>query len=697
MLLKTTTLICVLVATTSFANIQVTPQSGERLVPTSEHIITTANVLDQLSQTHFRRQKLNDSVSSKVFDRYLEVLDPNRSYFTSADVDEFSAHRFKIDDYLKSGNLIPAFNMYNRSQIRIIERLEYILDLTENKLDTLDFKQIEELELNREDSTWPKNRQELDDLWRKRLKDTVLNLKLSEKSMKDIKETLVKRYNAQLQRTRKANNEDAFQTYINALTHTYDPHTQYFSPQSSENFNINMSLSLEGIGAVLQTEDEYTSIVRLVPAGPADKSGLLKPSDKIVAVSQGKKGKWVDIVGWRLDEVVQLIRGPKDSIVRLEVQPGSGTPSDRKVIQLVRNKVKLEEQSAQKKVLEVEQNGAKFKVGIIDIPTFYVDFQAQQENQPDYKSTARDVERILNELKAEGVDGVVVDLRNNGGGSLYEANKLIGLFIKSGPTVQVKSTNGRIDILSDPDPSVTYSGPMAVLVNRLSASASEIFAGAIQDFQRGIVIGGQTFGKGTVQSLRPLNRGQLKITQAKFYRISGESTQHQGIIPDISYPPIYDHDKIGESTEEEALPWDSIGPANYNLYGNMTPLVSDLQTKHENRIQADPDFQYLIQQIDLLKEIDQRKSITLNEQLRRKEHDDTEKKRLDIENVRLKAKGEPILKSLVDKDKEEEDAAAEDGPEEEQSPTEDALLVESANILMDMIKLSQQYAAAARN
>ena len=690
-LLKTVSLFWVFVTTTSFANIPADQsEEASKLAPEKHHVRTSNDILAQLSQHHFRNQKINNEVSERVFEKYIKELDPTRSYFTQADMDRFEPHRFKLDDYFRIGNLGPAYNIYNTYQARLIERLTFMLNHLDGDITDIDFKKKETLTLDRETTPWAKDKAELDELWYKRLKNVILNLKLAGKELKEVQKTLIKRYTNQLNRAQQTNSEDVFQVYINSLTHTYDPHTQYFSPRSSENFNINMSLSLEGIGAVLQPEDEYTKVVRLVPAGPADKSGLLHPSDRIVGVGQGNE-KIVDVIGWRLDEVVQLIRGPKNSVVRLEIIPSnSADTSKTKVIQLVRNTVKLEEQSAKKEVIDIKRGKNKdLKVGIIDIPTFYVDFKAQQENNPNYKSTTRDVARLIKELKTENVDGIIIDLRNNGGGSLQEANKLIGLFIQTGPTVQVKETNGTINILGDPDPDIAYRGPLAVLVNRLSASASEIFAGAIQDFQRGVVIGGQTFGKGTVQSLRPLNKGQLKITQAKFYRISGESTQHQGVIPDILYPQIYDHEKIGESAQPEALPWDTIPPARYKPYGNLTPFLSILRNKHAQRVKDNPDFKYLLKQIDLLKELGEQSSISLHEEQRKQERKEAEEKRLALENARLVAKGEEPLKSLESIDEEEES----EEEDEKSSPDDDALLVETAEILIDMIQLEHQFAS----
>jgi carboxyl-terminal processing protease len=488
------------------------------------------------------------------------------------------------------------------------------------------------------------------------------------------------------------NNEDAFQLYINSVAQIYGPHTQYFSPRDTENFNINMSLSLEGIGAVLQSENEYTKVKSLVAGGPAEKSKKLHAGDRISGVGQGEDGEIIDVIGWRIDDVVELIRGPKDTVVRLEIIPSDAIDEHKTtIINIVRNKVKLEEMSAKKSIMEFEKNGKKYKVGIIDIPAFYMDFSAYQAGDPNFKSTTRDVKKLLNELTDEKVDGIVVDLRNNGGGSLQEANDLTGLFIKQGPTVQIKNTNGKTEILGDLDPEISYSGPLMVLVNRMSASASEIFAGAIQDYQRGIIIGGQTFGKGTVQSLLSLDRGQLKITTAKFYRISGESTQHKGIIPDIIFPSFFDPEEEGESAMPNPLAWDMIDSVPYNGCLNLAEAISALENMHQKRILTDPDFNYLVKKIEYYKSEKEQNILSINQEIRKKELEASEKWQLALENTRRKAKGQEPIEKLEDLGKESnrEDADEDQDQDEDQddSTKEDTLLSETVNIMIDFLSM----------
>ncbi|MFU8815267.1 MAG: S41 family peptidase, partial [Pseudomonadales bacterium] len=532
------------------------------LEPLDVHPRTLLTVVEQLRHNHFISKKLDDDLSSQIFDNYLKMLDGGRAYFLAADIEELEQYRYKLDDALIRGNLDPAFHIFNRFQQRLTERLSFLIAQIEAGLGDMDFDTDEQLEIDREQAPWPADAEAADRMWRNRLKAAVLTMRLNDRPMEEIEELLTKRYKNRLNQTLQSKSEDAFQLFVNAFATSYDPHTQYFSPRTSQNFNINMSLSLEGIGAVLRTDDEYTSVVELVPAGPADKAGVLKPSDRIISVGQGENGHLIDVVGWRLDDVVELIRGPKDSVVRLEVIPRTASDATTtKVITITRDAVQLEEQAAKKKLLTLDRNGETHRIGIIEVPTFYADFKAIQQGDPSYKSTTRDVRRLIKELDEEGIDGLVIDLRNNGGGSLQEADAMTGLFIKSGPTVQVKSANRRPSIYADTDDNVAWDGPLAVLVNRLSASASEIFAGAIQDYGRGVIIGSQTYGKGTVQTLIPLNRGQLKVTAAKFYRISGQSTQHQGVIPDIEFPEMYDVERIGESALGDAMPWDMIQPA----------------------------------------------------------------------------------------------------------------------------------------
>ncbi|MCW8911189.1 MAG: S41 family peptidase, partial [Gammaproteobacteria bacterium] len=467
------------------------------LSPLGEHSKTTAEIVSRLKHQHFQRTSisLDNDLSATVYDRYLQELDKDRSYFLASDIKEFEPYKLRLDDAFKTGNLEPAFLIFNRYHQRLIERLNFLIAELDKGIETLDFSKNELLLIDRKDQPWISSIEEMNQLWKKRLKNDVLNLKLTDKETQKIQETLSKRYNNQLTRLMQTKSEDAYRIYMNALTLSYDPHTQYFSPRATENFNIQMKLSLEGIGAMLQTEEEYTKVTRVIPAGPADKAGQLKANDKIISVGQDDEDDMVDVIGWRIDDVVDLIRGPKNTNVRLEIIPGnSANDQQTKIISITRDTVKLEEQAASKKIIELSQNGHKYKLGVIDIPKFYIDFEAASRGDPDYRSTTRDAHKLIDELSKENIDGLIIDLRNNGGGSLREVNELIGLFITKGPTVQVKNTSGRIYINNDEDASIAYTGPLAVLVNRLSASASEIFAGAIQDYRRGLVVGTQTYG-----------------------------------------------------------------------------------------------------------------------------------------------------------------------------------------------------------
>ena len=665
-----------------------TVTSWDYLQPDREQVIASLNVVELLRRHHYNKPPLNDERSIQIYDNYLKLLDPSRSYFTAADIAEFNQWRTKFDDLLKSGDLEPGFTIYRRHLTRLEERLNFALAELDKGVDKIDFTIDEELQIDREKAPWAKDRTELDELWRKRVKDEVLRLKIAGKETKDIQELLTKRYKNQLSRLKQTRGEDAFQAYINAFATTYDPHTTYLSPDNAENFDINMSLSLEGIGAVLQSDNEYVKVVRLVPAGPAEKSKQIAPADKIVGVAQGND-EMVDVIGWRLDEVVKLIRGPKGSTVRLEVIPASNPPSDQtsKVVTITREAVKLEEQAAKKKVLELKHEGRDYKLGVIELPAFYLDFKAFRAGDPNYKSTTRDVKRLLDELQAEKVDGVVIDLRNNGGGSLQEATELTSLFIEQGPTVLVRNADGRVDVLADENKGVYYSGPLAVLVNRLSASASEIFAGAMQDYHRALILGGQTFGKGTVQTIQPLNHGELKLTLAKFYRVSGQSTQHQGVIPDITYPDVMDTKDIGESALPAALPWDSIPPAIKPELDPIKPFLSELKARHEQRTAQDPDFVFTRDRLTLAKKLMAETTVSLNEQTRRARQAEVEAKQLALENNRRQAKGEEPLKEL---EKEDEDALP--LADDKSTPEDDAYLAESGRILLDYLGLNPSLA-----
>jgi carboxyl-terminal processing protease len=658
------------------------------LQPDREQTIASLNVVELLKRHHYNKPPLDDARSSQIFDDYLKSLDPARSYFTAKDIADFEPWRHRLDDYLKSGELKPGFVIYKRQLERMQERLTFAIDLLDKGIEQFDFSVDESLETDREKAPWATDSKALDELWRKRVKDEVLRLKIAGKEPKAIQELLTKRYRNQLKRLAQTRSEDIFQAYINAFAQTYDPHTNYLSPENAENFDINMSLSLEGIGAVLQSDNEHVKIVRLVPAGPAEKSKLLQPADRIIGVAQDNQ-EMVDVIGWRLDEVVKLIRGPKGSVVRLEVIPASNAPNDQssKVVAITREAVKLEEQAAKKSVLKLEHEGRDYKLGVIEIPAFYLDFKAYRSGDPDYKSTTRDVRKLLSELKQEQVDGVVIDLRNNGGGSLQEATELTGLFIDKGPTVLVRNSDGRVDVLADEDNGTYYNGPLAVLVNRLSASASEIFAGAMQDYHRALILGGQTFGKGTVQTIQPLNHGELKLTLAKFYRVSGQSTQHQGVLPDIPYPAVVDVKEIGESALPAAMPWDRIAPAVEAAGNPFHPFLAELQARHAARTAQDPDFLFTRQRLELSQQLMNETVVSLNEKKRRAQQSAIESRQLALENARRSAKGEPLLKEL--KDEEEDVVAAE---EDKLPPEKDAFLSESGRILVDYLNLNSAIA-----
>ncbi|GLH30714.1 peptidase S41 [Pseudomonas putida] len=660
----------------------------DSLQPDRDEIVASLNVVELLKRHHYSKPPLDDARSVIIYDSYIKLLDPARSYFTAADIAEFDKWKRQFDDFLKSGNLDPGFTIYKRYLDRVKQRLDFALAELNKGVDKMDFTAKETLLIDRKDAPWLKNQAELDDLWRKRVKDEVLRQKIAGKEPKQIQETLTKRYKNQLSRLDQTRAEDIFQAYINTFAQSYDPHTNYLSPDNAENFDINMSLSLEGIGAVLQSDNDQVKIVRLVPAGPAAKTKQVAPADKIIGVAQGNK-EMVDVVGWRLDEVVKLIRGPKGSVVRLEIIPASNAPSDQtsKVVSITREAVKLEEQAAKKSVLKLKQAGRDYKLGIIEIPAFYLDFKAYRAGDPEYKSTTRDVKKLLTELQKEKVDGVVIDLRNNGGGSLQEATELTSLFIEKGPTVLVRNSDGRVDVLEDENPGAFYKGPLVLLVNRLSASASEIFAGAMQDYHRALIIGGQTFGKGTVQTIQPLNHGELKLTLAKFYRVSGQSTQHQGVLPDIDYPSIIDTKEIGESALPEAMPWDTIRPVVKPAADPFKPFLAQLKAQHEARSDKDAEFTYIRDRLALTQKLMNEKTVSLNEQDRRARHDEIEAKQLALENIRRKAKGEEPLKELK---KEDEDALPTE--DENTKPEDDAYLSETGRILIDYLSASTKVA-----
>jgi carboxyl-terminal processing protease len=642
-----------------------------------DELITTI-----LQRYHYRKFQLNDSLSGVIFNRYLKSLDDNRSYFYASDIADFNQYKYQLDDDIKNGNLNPPFIMFNVFKNRMNERI----DFAERTLDKgFNFNENDEFQIDREKAAWAKDSVELNSIWYKKTKNDALNLILTGKKWDDIKSTLKKRYENLRKSLLQYSNEDVFQLFENSFAESLDPHTDYMSPSTSDNFKIDMSRSLEGIGAQLQTEDEYTKIADVIAGGPAFKSKQLHKDDKIVAVAQGKEGEFVDIIGWRVTDVVQLIRGPKGSIVKLQIIPaGQSANSRTKEVTLVRDKITLEEQSAKSKILDLKNDNKNYKLGVITIPAFYSDFDAEQRGDKDYKSTTKDVQKLLAELIKAKVQGVIIDLRSDGGGSLEEAIKLTGLFIKNGPVVQIKSSDGSIRVESDPDPSIQYNGPLAILVNRLSASASEIFSAAIQDYGRGLIIGENTYGKGTVQNLIDLNRlmpnsetklGQVKLTIAKFYRINGESTQHMGVVPDINFPPIFDFSEIGESSEPSSLPWDQIKSATYTQFGNIKQYVPELVKKHEERIKKrNPLWEEYMDEVNDYKEAHNKKTVSLNETVRKKEHDEEEQKRFEKENERRNNLGLKLLKKG-------------ETPPVDEDTKNDPLLDETGHILSDYIAI----------
>lgn len=604
--------------------------------PADHYQIENQLITSILTRYHFKEFEINDSLSSMIFNRYLEVLDNGKNYFLASDIESFNSQKFNLDDNLFKGDLQFYYDVFNVYLNRVNERMTFVNDLLNYEFDcSID----ENYEYDRDKSDWAKNQTELNELWRKRLKNDALAYKLNGKDWEFIQKTLKKRYKNFAHFLNQYNSEDVFQLAMNSFTQSIDPHTNYLSPVTSDNFKIDMSLSLEGIGARLQTEDDYTKVAEVIPGGPAAKSGLLKADDKIVGVAQGEDGEFEDIIGWRITDAVKLIRGAKGTLVRLQIlKAGSDLNAKPIEISLIREKVKLEDQAAKGSVLEIMNEDRPFKIGVIDIPNFYIDFEGQRNGDGNYKSTTKDVKKILDSLKTENIDGIIIDLREDGGGSLQEAIELTGLFFKDGPVVQVKNSDGSIDIANDPDPSIFYDGPLVVLVNRFSASASEIFSGAIQDYGRGLIIGEQTFGKGTVQNLIDLNRlsskknlnlGQVKLTIAKYYRVNGGSTQNLGVVPDISYPTMIDPKDFGESSESTALPWDEIKSADFNKFSDLSKFIPELNKKHLERISTNKDFQYLLEDINIYKENKKKTFISLNEEIRKQEKQKDEQRKLE--------------------------------------------------------------------
>jgi len=643
----------------------------------------TALIITQVVEKfHYRKPHIDDQMSTAVFDRYLESLDSNRSFFSAEDIAVFERYRDELDDSLRSGKLDPAFEIFRRFRELVEQRVAYAQELL--RADAFDFEIDEEYQFDRTDAEWLPNAAALDDLWRRRIKNDILSLRLAGKEEAEITQTLSKRYEGIGRRVRQMEAEDVFQAFINAFTLSVEPHTSYMSPRLSENFDIGMRLSLQGIGAVLRSDNEFTEIQSTVTGGPAERSGELQGGDRIVGVGQGRDGGMEDVIGWRLQDVVDLIRGPKDSVVRLSVLPkNQGVGGRTREVVLVRDEIKLEDKAAKSEIIELSND---IKVGVIEVPAFYRDFAAQAAGDEEFRSTTRDVRKLLDQLQAARVDGIIIDLRRNGGGSLSEATELTGLFIEKGPVVQVKDSSGKVEVERDPDPEQVYAGPLAVLVDRNSASASEIFAGAIQDYDRGLILGEPTFGKGTVQTLVELGRflrsrediGRLRLTMAQFFRIEGGSTQHRGVTPDIEFPTAMGATEHGERALENALPWASIKPAAHAELGMAA--VPGLRDASLQRIAKNPGFQFLLAEEEDMLALDKAKTVSLRESVRRAEWEQREQQRLDRRN-RLRAfRGLPPLASLDDEDERELER---DGKDEE--GIQRIMLEESANILADHI------------
>jgi carboxyl-terminal processing protease len=636
-----------------------------------------------MEKFHYRKPRIDDDMSVAVYERYLESLDANRSFFSASDIKRFERYRKELDDSLRTGKLDPAFLIFRRFRELVEQRVTFAKELLQ--ANNFDFDIDEVYQFDRSEADWLPDAAALDDLWRRRVKNDILSLRLAGKDEAEISETLRKRYEGISRRVVQMAPEDVFQAFINAFTLSVEPHTSYMSPRLSENFDIGMRLSLQGIGAVLRSENEFTQIQSTVPGGPAERSGELKGGDRIVGVAQGSDGEMEDVIGWRLQDVVDLIRGPKDSIVRLSILPKNQVVGGRtRQVLLVRDEIKLEDKAAKSEIIEATGG---VRLGVIEVPAFYRDFGAQAAGEEDFRSTTRDVRVLLDDLQSQKVDGIIIDLRRNGGGSLSEATELTGLFIEKGPVVQVKDSSGRIEVERDPDPEQVYAGPLAVLVDRNSASASEIFAGAIQDYNRGLILGEPTFGKGTVQTLVDLGRflrsradiGRLRLTMAQFFRVQGGSTQHRGVMPDIVYPTAKGAADHGERALDNALPWASIKAAEHQYLG-ATPLTG-LRDASQERIAGNPGFKFLLEEEDDMIELDKKTTVSLNESVRRAEWDRREQERLDRRN-RLRAfRNLPPLASLDEDEDEDVTAEGDKDPEGIQR----IMLEESANILADHI------------
>lgn len=671
--------------------------SANDLKPDMQQSVVAKSLVELIENFHYQKVVVDDAFSSIVFDEYLKALDGGKSYFLQSDITDFEKFRLTLDDDVRSGDLSVPFYIFNVYQKRYNDRVNFALKEIEKKFN---FTSNDTYTYDREKLPWLKSESESNSLWSKRIKYEMLNLKITGTEESKMKETLKKRYENLISQSTKFNQQDVFQIFMNSFTGTVDPHTSYFVPNRAQEFNEDLARTFEGIGARLQLENEVVKIAEIIPGGPAFKSKAIQANDRIIAVAQGKDGEFVDVIGWRLDVTVTKIKGPKGTIVRLKVIPaGQELSSTPKIVELVRDKVVLEDQSAKKIIKTITSGGKSYKIGIIQLPAFYADFKAMQAGDPNYKSTTRDVKLLLDTLKREKVDAVVLDLRSNGGGSLPEAISLTGLFIKSGPVVQVRDRRNKIEVSEDEDDSIAWTGPLGVFLDRFSASASEIFAGAIQDYGRGVIIGNQSYGKGTVQQGIDMSRvisttdklmlkgaqtvsnkgsqsdakganttrtnapefGQINLTMAKFYRVNGSSTQHKGVVPDIEFPTVFPKDKYGESSEPRALPWDTISPSQFSPVADMDEVKRKLIALHQERMKTSVGFKDLQEDIAEFAKREAETSITLNEAQLKKERDDQEAKSLQRENQKRAAKGLAPLKKGETKPKEDIDFIRDEG------------------------------------
>lgn len=613
----------------------------KKLEPESQHPVVFTTAMQLVATYHYQKPQINDKFSSEALDNYIKHIDPSHVYFLESDLKDFEKYRYVIDEsIIASGDLTPAYDIFNRYQTRLKERIDFAVHFL-NDSTNFNYTVNDSFMTDRENAPYVKNTEEMNKLWRKKLMYECLTIKANGKDYKSYSETIRKRYENLQKFASKTKSEDVFQLYCNSIAELVDPHTNYFSPRATEDFNTSMKLSLEGIGATLQTDNEYTKINQVVKGGPADKSKKVFAGDKIIGVAQGDSDI-VNVIDWRLDDVVALIRGKKGTTVRLEIIPAA-EPNTTKIVAIKRDKIVLEDQSAKSSIKEVKRGGKTYKYGLISLPAFYIDFEAARKGDPNYKSTTRDVKKLITELKKEKVDGLILDLRNNGGGSLQEAVELTGLFIKTGPVVQVKDANSTIRNEEDRNPEVFYEGPLTVLVNRFSASASEILAAAIQDYSRGVVIGEKTFGKGTVQNMVDLNEfikmdnktvGQVKLTIAKFYRVNGSSTQHKGVIPDIEFPSVYADAEFGEDASPHALPWDQIASTKYDGVNLVSGQLPKLAEAHQNRMKSSDEYNYLLEDIANFKAVNEDKYAPLNEAQYKKETDEAEARKKKRETSR---------------------------------------------------------------